>query len=221
MIKEVKNRIPFLQYFSRRRKLKRFGKKYTIWKKQGAQLPMPHYGKQLALEEYIVRFEPEVFIETGTYTGHMVLSMLDKFYKLYSIELDKVLYQKAVETFHGYKHVHILQGGSDIILGDLLRNVDAPCLFWLDAHYSGGSTAKADIETPIIKELEHILNHPLADRHILLIDDARCFDGTNDYPDIKVLENLIHQSFSDWHFEVKDDIIRTYSKNFTIPENRY
>ena len=219
MVKELKNRFPFLREFSRRRKLKRFEKKYIIWKKQGAQLPLPHYGKKLALEEYIVRFKPEVFIETGTYTGHMVLSMLDRFKKIYSIELDEVLCQKAWTKFHGYKHVHILQGESDKILENLLPNVDAPCLFWLDAHYSGGQTAKADIETPIIKELEHILNHPLADRFILLIDDARCFNGTNGYPEIKFLENQIHQSFPDWIFEVEDDIIRTYSKKMSISEN--
>jgi hypothetical protein len=211
----------FLRTLSRRRKLKRLKKKYIIWTKQDAQLPMPHYGKKLALEEYISRFKPEVFIETGTYTGHMVLSMLDKFQKVYSIELDKVLYQKAVTKFHSYKHVQILQGESDKILKKLLPNVETSCLFWLDAHYSGGQTAKADIETPIMRELEHILNHPLAEKFILLIDDARCFDGTNDYPSIETIKKLILQRFPDWHFEVKDDIFRTYSNNFTIPEKLY
>jgi len=215
MIKELKNKLPLLQKFSRRRKLKRFEKRYIIWKKQGAQLPMPHYGKRLAIEEYINRFKPEIFIETGTYTGHMVLSMLDKFKKVYSIELDEILYQKAAEKFQSYKNVHILQGESGKILKSLLPNVSASCLFWLDAHYSGGHTAKADIETPVMKELEHILAHPLADRFILLIDDARCFDGVNDYPQIKAIKNLIHQSFPDWYFEVKNDIIRTYSKKLT------
>jgi hypothetical protein len=208
----------FLRILSRQRKLKRFKKKYIIWKKLGAHLPMPHYGKKLALEEYILRFKPEVFIETGTYTGHMVLSMLDRFQKVYSIELDKVLYQKAVANFQSYKNVQILHGESDKILEKLLLDVETSCLFWLDAHYSGGQTAKADIETPIMKELEHILNHPLAERFILLIDDARCFNETNDYPSIETVRKLILQRFPDWYFEVKDDIIRTYTSNFMIPE---
>lgn len=172
---------------------------------------MPHYGKKLALDEYVVKFGPSVLIETGTYTGHMVLSMLDQVKVVYSVELDKTLHLKAVEKFSGYKHVHLLQGESDKVLQKLLPTISDPCLFWLDADYSGGHTAKADLDTPIMNELEHILNHPLADQHILLIDDARCFGGTNDYPHIDSLKSHILQQRPDWVFEVKDDIMRTYS----------
>ena len=213
MIKELKSNIPFLRKFSRQRKLIRFEKKYIIWKNDGAKPPMPHYGKKLALEEYVARFRPEVFVETGTYTGHMVLSMLDKFEKVFSIELDKMLYQKAVANFCGYKHVQILQGESDKVLKKLLPDIKSSCLFWLDAHYSGGQTAKADSETPIMHELECILTHFLADQHILLIDDARCFNGTNDYPHIIALKKYIYERRPHWVFEVKDDIIRTFNQN--------
>jgi hypothetical protein len=216
MLKEIKNNIRFLRNFSRQQKLKRFEKKYIIWKKSGAVLPMPHYGKKLALEEYVTRFKPEVFIETGTYTGHMVMSMLDKFEKVYSVELDKILYQKAVDKFRSYRNVQILQGESDKVLKKLLPEIKSSCLFWLDAHYSGGQTAKADNETPIMQELECILNHPLADKHIILIDDARCFSGTGDYPHITTLQNYIQTKRQQWSFEVKDDIIRTFNKNLDL-----
>lgn len=216
MIKKLKYKVRILRDFSRQRKLKRFEAKYNIWKNDGSIPPMPHYGKKLILEEYVSRFKPEVFIETGTYNGHMVLSMLNKFQKVYSIELDEVLCQKAIEKFCGYKHVKILQGESDKVLKQLLPEIQSSCLFWLDAHYSGGKTAKADIETPIMREIKCIFNHSLVDQHILLIDDARCFDGTNDYPHIKALNQYICERHPNWIFEVKDDIIRTFNKNLAF-----
>lgn len=212
MIKNLKNRIPFLRNLSRQRKLSRFKKRYIEWKADGGTLPMPHYGKKLALEEYVTRFKPEIFIETGTYTGHMVLSMLDKFQQVYSVELDQRLYQKAAEMFSGYKHVQILQGESDKVLRKLLPEIKAPCLFWLDAHYSMGQTAKAVNDPPITDELSCILNHPLMDWHIILIDDARNFNGTNGYPEVEALKTYILENHPNWVFEVKDDIIRTYAK---------
>ena len=213
MINTIKYKVKFLRDFSRQRKLKRFQEKYNIWINNGAVPPIPHYGKKIILEEYVNKYKPEIFIETGTYNGHMVLSMLDKFEKVYSIELDEILYRKAKEKFSGYKHVKILQGESDKVLKQILPEVQSSCLFWLDAHFSGGNTAKADIETPIMRELECIFNHPLVDNHILLIDDARCFNGTNDYPHITALSNYICEKHPDWIFEVKDDVIRTFNKN--------
>jgi hypothetical protein len=85
-------------------------------------------------------------------------------------------------------------------------------LFWLDAHYypnSGGTTAKGELETPIIKELHCILNHPV-EGHVILIDDAREFPGRNNYPTIAQLQDLIVKRHPNRAFEVKDDIIRIH-----------
>ena len=93
-----------------------------------------------------------------------------------------------------------------------MKSMTRPCLFWLDAHYSGGPTAKAEVETPIMQELDCIFAHPEAEEHILLIDDARCFTGENDYPSLKTLEGFIRDTNPGWSFEVKDDIIRICSE---------
>ncbi len=210
-LKNILERYTFLGALARKRRSRRFEKKYDDWVKEGAILPMPHYGKQMVIKEYAERFAPEIFVETGTYTGHMVYGMLDQFEKIYSIEFDPVLCQEAKNKFSCYQHVHILHGQSGALLPEILKEITQSCLFWLDAHWSGGATAKGDLETPIVQELESILNHPNAVNHILLIDDARCFTGENDYPELEKLKQYIHNIHPDLSFMVKDDIIRVHS----------
>src|SRR5262249_2110956 len=92
--------------------------------------------------------------------------------------------------------------------------ITEPCLFWLDAHYSGShfgcQTARGPRDTPIIQELEHILTHPIMS-HVVLIDDARLFNGHNDYPTATELRDFIASRRPDWGVEIKDDIIRVHS----------
>lgn len=51
----------------------------------------------------------------------------------------------------------------------------------------------------------------LADRHILLIDDARRFIGQHDYPTLESLERFVVKNHPNRISEVKDDIIRTHA----------
>lgn len=171
---------------------------------------MPHYGKQLVIAEYAERFGPKVLIETGTYTGHMVLAMVDRFEEIYSIELDAALWAKATQLFVRHKHVHLVQGASEKVLPEVLARIVQPCAFWLDAHYSGGQTAQGKTETPIVQEVQCILRHCCAGEHVLLIDDARCFTGQNNYPALDELREIIHTAQPMWCFEVRDDIIRAH-----------
>ena len=212
MIANYLEQYTFLGPLARRRREKRFEKKYLHWQESGSVLPMPHYGKQKVVSEYAERFPRPIFIETGTYTGHMVYAMLNMFEEVYSIELDQMLAEKARRLFAGYRRVHIVEGESSQVLPGILAGIQRPCLFWLDAHYSGGSTAKGPLDTPIVEELNCILCHDCADSHVLLIDDARCFTGGNDYPDINVLKQHILNRRPGWIFEVKDDIIRTHAR---------
>lgn len=72
-------------------------------------------------------------------------------------------------------------------------------------YYSGGDTGKGELNTPIIKELEAIFAN--SKKHTILIDDARCFNGTNDYPKINTLKEYVLEKNSKLLFNVKDDII--------------
>lgn len=209
-----------LARFQRQRQL---NKKFHQWKKDGAVGPMPNFGKQQVVIDYIKKHSADVFIETGTYKGKMVYAVMPYVKELYSIELDEGYCERAQNKFAGYPNIHILNGQSGQVLPTILENINKPCLFWLDAHYSGGSTAKAELETPIMQEMQCILNHPNAREHVILIDDARCFTGERDYPNIGKLKSFVLDRYSDWIFEVKDDIIRAYSEKikYKLKSNSY
>ena len=99
----------------------------------------------------------------------------------------------------------------DPILPEILNEIEDPCLFWFDAHYSLGNTARGEKETPVLEELKHIFKHPI-EKHVILIDDARCFIGQNDYPALKELKELVLNRYPRSIFEVEDDIIRVHRK---------
>ena len=109
-----------------------------------------------------------------------------------------------------------MQGDSSKVLPELLDKIKKPCLFWLDGHYSGGITGKGDLNTPILNELKSIFSHQIKD-HVILIDDARCFTGEEDYPTIKALKEFVIKNRPDWVFEVRNDIIRIHKY---IPNNK-
>ena len=185
------------------------GFKINKWERKGRTIPPPPAVKAKIIKEYAGRFSTDILIETGTYTGDMVSSMSNVFSQIYSIELSHDLYQKAKHKFARYPHICIMHGNSSEVLPRILSSIDKTCLFWLDAHYSGGITAKGELDTPIISELKHIFSHQVKD-HVILIDDAREFTGKNDYPTIGNLRVFIHQECPDYIFEVADDIIRIY-----------
>lgn len=192
---------------------RRHRKELLEWLDRGRPCPPPHLFKQSVVKEYGKRFSLDTLVETGTYLGYMVDSTMDTFRRIYSIELDKTLYERASRKFAMQPHVTILQGDSGEVLPRILVNLAGKCLFWLDAHYSSGAafkTAKGRLETPIERELEHILTHANARNHVVLIDDAREFTGAGDYPSIRRLRETIHRLQPDFVLEVRDDIIRIH-----------
>src|SRR5829696_283483 len=127
------------------------------WEKQGRPSPPPHIVKEDLIRDYAGTFNTNVLIETGTYLGDMVYAMRKLFSRIISFELDKILAEQAQKRFAGEPHITIVQGDSGRLLGDHIKTINEPCLFWLDGHYSGGITAKGTLITPIKNELTHIL----------------------------------------------------------------
>lgn len=169
--------------------------------------PLPHILKQFTVKDYAYKYDCVTLIESGTFEGDMIKACLPSFSKLYSIELDKDLFESAVDKFRESPTVNILNGDSGKKLPEILKEVNKRCVFWLDGHYSAGITAKGELETPIVKEIESIFNHTVSD-HVILIDDARCFDGTNDYPRLEEFIQELYKRKSDIRVEVYNDIIR-------------
>lgn len=131
------------------------------------------------------------FVETGTYLGDTLYALKDDFTRLYSIEIDNTLYRKALKRFAPYANVQVVLGDSATRLPEILRDITGPAVFWLDGHYSGGITGRGALQTPVMQELAAILEHPVRS-HLILIDDAKDFNGTNDYPTVEDVRAFIH-----------------------------
>ena len=73
--------------------------------------------------------------------------------------------------------------------------------------YSGGATAKADLETPILRELSIIANRGSCGDAIL-IDVARLFGWRNDCPRLAKSRQFVKKHWPDYKIEVELDLIR-------------
>lgn len=176
---------------------------YLWWRVRGCPQPkVPHIIKQRTLAEFGERFKLQVMVETGTNLGNMINVQKNRFREIYSIELDTWLAARAKRKFAAYPNIHLYQGDSGEVLPTIVPLIKEPALFWIDAHWG-------DIDAPVKKELECIYRHPIRD-HVLLIDDARYFDGHGDYYSIDELRDHAAREYPGSIVEVKDDIIRIY-----------
>lgn len=191
----------FNQYIRRRDQ-----QQFKEWQRKGSPVPPPHIVKQLAITNYVDLFGCNTLVETGTYFGAMIEAQMQNFKQIISIELDVPLSEKAKQRFRNDQHVRIVQGDSGERLPEIVKGLSSPAIFWLDGHYSHHVTAQGNKDSPILEEFDAILSSP--DQHIILIDDARCFNGQGDYPTIDFLSNYIINKNPNYKIEVKDDIIR-------------
>ena len=118
------------------------------------------------------KYDLHTFVETGTYAGEMIKYLNARHYwkYIYSVELSTRLAERAKKLFTLEEHIGIFQGSSDDLLKVFSSNgaLNSPCLFWLDAHASGGVTARGKKLTPIYEELEIVINDI---DHVIVIDD--------------------------------------------------
>ena len=176
------------------------------WKLQGRIVPPPSLVKQMAVKQYQRKYKCNILVETGTFLGEMIEFQKNNFNKIFSIELDDALYKRAKEIFHKFDHIELIHGDSAKALKGVVEKLDEPAIFWLDAHYSGGISAKGEKVSPILDELEIIFNKNF--EHIILIDDARLFKRENDYPEMQEVINFIKNKNNNYIIEKKDDILR-------------
>jgi hypothetical protein len=152
----------------------------------------------------------KLFVETGTFLGETTLMMASVFERCWTVEIDQALYEQALRRFQGHHNITALHGDSASRIVDILRDIDAPAVFWLDGHYSRANTGRGITDTAIVSELVHIFEHPIKE-HVILIDDARDFLGVNGYPTIKALYRFVRQH-SSYRMRVSNDIIRLYNE---------
>ena len=177
------------------------------WEAAGCLPPAPHEIKQDIIKGYQSKYNCKILIETGTFKGEMVAAQKNNFEQIYSIELSEQLYKDAALLFKNDKHISIIHGDSGKALPGIVKGLNQPAIFWLDGHYSAGETARGETDCPIFEELSAILSGS-SYNHVLLIDDARLFNGQGDYPSIESLTKFIKERNNGYELNVDKDIIR-------------
>jgi hypothetical protein len=213
-----------MQELKRRLRFSRLGRTlrwarstYQMWGwKRGRRFESPPPPvKVREIVNYAQEFGTRVFVETGAYLGDTIWAVRNHFDQLYSVELDPWLGAHVQARFARLPDVRILIGDSATVLPLVLQDVDESCLFWLDAHYSGGITARGDKPTPVMDELNAIANHFIQE-HVVLIDDARLFNGEQGFPTVSELRSSLRGMRPGWHLEIRDDMVRVTPHRFGL-----
>jgi hypothetical protein len=133
------------------------------------------------------------------------------FEKIYSIEITPYYYDLCVERFKNNSNVQIIFGDSTKKLWSILQEIDEAATFWLDGHYSDGTTLYGEKMCPLLDEIDIIAQHHIKN-HTILIDDLRCWHESNYfYPHyqftLKDIVEHIQKINSDYAFTYEDGFI--------------
>ena len=175
------------------------------WKDRAYAAPSPHFIKQACLLRNGIT--AATWVETGTYLG-LTTELLSKHaQKVYSIEPEPSLFANAENKFRNHPNVSLLRGTSEDVFPTLLPKLHGPINFWLDGHYSGGTTFQGAQDTPIIEELNCIGKHlSHLEKVVILVDDIRCFEPPSNgkpsaYPPLDFLVAWAKENGFTWHIE--------------------
>lgn len=166
-------------------------------------------------------FDVTHFVETGTNVGQTAEWASGEFERVRTIELDRDLYDTALEKRGHIENIDFIRGKSQEKLDDVVPTLDRPGIFHLDAHCGGKWAASAgesldrdglDI-CPLLEEFEILAKSDVT--HYLFIDDARVFTAPrrepfdmDEWPDLQDVVNGLEAIDPDYHIIIyKDEII--------------
>ncbi len=137
-----------------------------------------------------------IAVETGTLFGDSALKLNRYFPEVYTIEIDRSLFEKAATRLKNRPGIKVLFGNSAVVLEDLVHSIQGPCLFYLDAHFSGdcstdwkasqwkgykvdtgcaGDRSIAENQVPLFKEIQ-LIHDFMKSECVIYIDDIDKFD---------------------------------------------
>ena len=154
------------------------------------------------------------WIETGTYLGDTTKVLAKNSKAVTSIEPSGELFEFASFRLGSKRNIKLLNGSSEELFHDSLKQSGPRLNIWLDGHFSGDITFQGKTNTPVIYELTAIskeLNR--FDELKVFIDDVRCFyhdmDEGNDYPKLEYLLNWARANGFRWKID-QDIFILSY-----------
>lgn len=148
------------------------------------------------LKKYADAAEYDVAVETGTLFGDSALKLSKYFPRVYTIEINRDLYERASARFKNDDRIRVLFGDSKLVLRELVKDIQRPCLFYLDAHFSGdrstnwkesrwkgynvdtgyaGDQPTAENQVPLFEEIK-LIHDLVKDKCLIYIDDIGEFD---------------------------------------------
>lgn len=167
-----------------RRQSKAFARNF----KYGAKIPVVDQIKQISTRLPFVA-DLRNFVETGTNEGETIEAASSLFENCITIELSEELYGRVSRRL-SHTRIRFELGDSSEVLSRLSREIMEPAVFYLDAHFSGGETARGAEDVPLLREVALLGARKQQD--LLVIDDASLFgfspkDGLNEnWSDIRV-----------------------------------
>lgn len=163
------------------------------------------------IEKLVTNFKIDNFVETGTYYGGTATWASKHFKNVLTIEYSKELYEQAIAKFN-ISNIEFIFGDSRTELSKLIKHLDSPSIFWLDAHWSGGVTYGDTDQCPLVEEI-NIINSSSFDNFIL-IDDARLFTSPpqpphkiEQWPDVATVIQALKSKQSDKYIVIIEDVI--------------
>jgi hypothetical protein len=168
--------------------------------------PPSEPAKRLIVADIALQWQIRNFLETGTYRGDMVEAQRRNFDKIVTIELADQLYEDARNRFSSDSNITVVKGDSGELLPEVIREFIGPVLYWLDGHFSGGPTARGELDTPILRELHTVFERG-DHRDVILIDDARLFRWHPAYPKLSKIREFVSRHRPGYKVEVRSDII--------------
>jgi hypothetical protein len=150
-----------------------------------------------------------IFIECGTYAGDGVQLAKDcGFDTIYTIEISPRLHKHSYDrAYHPNRNgLNFLLGDTTQVLPGLLKTINEPCTFWLDAHFpqDGASHVPTWSSCPTILELGIIAAHPIK-AHTILIDDIPDFkSGIHDHITVDQLLAAIREINPNYQISYED-----------------
>ena len=179
------------------------------------------HGPQLSfdlMQDLKNRFNIEVLVETGTWGGETARNASSIFKEVYTVELSHDLFQQAKDKLMYLPNVRSFEGDSPLFLKRVIPKIHGRILFWLDAHWCGDNTARAEMNTPIRNELLAIQESGL-NTAIILIDDIRCFHnlpeeiaGYGGYPLLDEIKALVFSINPNYEFWILGDMAIAFLK---------
>ena len=191
-------RLPFARSF-------RIRKMFRDWHAREYSAPAPVIVKRAVLRRHHI--DGATWVETGTASGDTTAFLAGFARKVYTIEAQPEFHQAAAKRFRTVAKVEPLLGDSAVVFPKLLEELQGDVCFWLDGHYSGGTTFQSNSgDTPIQAELEALSQHlRRLGQVVVLIDDIRCFDPSQldfrDYPPLDDVVDWARRNTLKWHIE--------------------